>query len=83
MIVATTPKRKLKKTITDVLVTRSMMNTVIHWPNINANAVKPKTGLGSGISVRGGVEHPVVYSDHTLIPETLLYFGWLNDLPYS
>ena len=73
MIVATTSKRKLKKSITDVLVTRNTMNTAIHWPNINANAVKPKTGLGSGISVRGGVEDHVVYSDHTLILETLLH----------
>ena len=59
--------------MTDVLVTRNKVNIVIHWPNNNVNVVKPKTGLGSGISVRGGVEHPVVYSDRTLIPETLLY----------
>ena len=72
MMVATTTKQDLKKSITDVLMTRHKISAVIHWPNINANAVKPKTWLGSGIGVRGGVKHPVVYSDHTLIPETLL-----------
>ena len=71
-MVATISKRKLKKSISDVLVTRNKMNAVLHCPNNNAIAVKPKTGLGSGISVRGGVEQPVVCSDHTLMPETLM-----------